>query len=483
MQVPIIIYDTLSDPTKMSRIAEVDEYSSVTFTRSWSDAGSFTIILNYNSTFASYFQRGYFIQLGDDQYLTGVITEIEDNSGESGRGTQKRTIKGKELKWLLSRRIAVPGSSEVNYTIAGKAETVIKNAITQVISASATTVSRRIPYLTVEATSGSGIDITLSARYKTMFDELKKISEMSKIGWGIKIIDSSLVAWTGTGLDRSNTQNTNPGAIFSNNLDTLKNATVKSSEIQYKNFLYCAGQGTGTNRNVQTGYSGGSEPTGILRHEGFLDSRDLNSTSKLNERLTAKLTELSVQDMIDGSVLIQSPLILREDYDLGDIVNLDVYDRLITARITSVTESWAYNKYSINVTFDKQYPQFNQQVSEKIEELTNIVNNSEAQTEIGSNSNGSYIKFNDGTMIQFGVVTQNINVNNAVGSGFYGTGPTVTFPIPFVGSIPSFTVSGSVLWSSSFSSLSITQVTINATYFVSTSGTFGFHWIAIGKWK
>lgn len=101
----------------------------------------------------------------------------------------------------------------------------------------------------------------------------------------------------------------------------------------------------------------------------------------------------------------------------------------------------------------------------------------------GSNSNGEYLKLSNGVLFQWGVSTQNISVTNSVGSGFYGLGSAVVFPLDFVGSLPSLNVSGSVLYATSFSSLTLHQFNINATYFASSTGLFGYTWQAIGKWK
>ncbi|SPF82154.1 Phage tail fiber protein [Pseudomonas phage GP100] len=63
-----------------------------------------------------------------------------------------------------------------------------------------------------------------------------------------------------------------------------------------------------------------------------------------------------------------------------------------------------------------------------------------AIVERGSNANGEYVKYADGTLIQkFVVASQSIAVTNAYGSFFYGPGGsplTWTYPIPFVGTLP-----------------------------------------------
>ena len=52
--------------------------------------------------------------------------------------------------------------------------------------------------------------------------------------------------------------------------------------------------------------------------------------------------------------------------------------------------------------------------------------------ESGSNDDGYYIKFDDGTMVCYGAFSSNSFINNASGGGFYKTlSNTWTFPQPF----------------------------------------------------
>ena len=67
--------------------------------------------------------------------------------------------------------------------------------------------------------------------------------------------------------------------------------------------------------------------------------------------------------------------------------------------------------------------------------------------ESGSNKNGNYIKYGDGTMIQWQRKSMTINIETAWSGLYYGTAMCDNFPIPFVGDIP--TVLGMVYPNSS----------------------------------
>lgn len=106
--------------------------------------------------------------------------------------------------------------------------------------------------------------------------------------------------------------------------------------------------------------------------------------------------------------------------------------------------------------------------------------------ESGSNTYGSYIKFSDGTMIQYGKTN--------IGSTTYADQRlvvTITMPTNFVNA-NDYVVTGSwygnyVFSPGTYSTIGVYNATKNAfTAFATTSEqatTFIISWIAIGQWK
>ena len=109
----------------------------------------------------------------------------------------------------------------------------------------------------------------------------------------------------------------------------------------------------------------------------------------------------------------------------------------------------------------------------------------------GSNSNGSYIQFADGTMIQSG------NAAYSFTAAPYSAICTVTFPISFITTSyqVSFTVitysSSNETWAGASGAGGPSKATTKYTSYVTTfmiangnqTATGTFDWIAIGKWK
>lgn len=105
--------------------------------------------------------------------------------------------------------------------------------------------------------------------------------------------------------------------------------------------------------------------------------------------------------------------------------------------------------------------------------------------ESGSNANGSYIKFNDGTMICYGSKDiNNVSFTQFTTSINYSNIQTITFPQLFINN-PSTSIgcrSSNMAWSSN-----VISSTSNFTFYIlqSTDVTRTIHceWQAIGRWK
>ena len=112
--------------------------------------------------------------------------------------------------------------------------------------------------------------------------------------------------------------------------------------------------------------------------------------------------------------------------------------------------------------------------------------------ESGSNSNGKYVKYSDGTMIEWDErYYDNIAFSNDYGGRgiLYLASKTITFPVAFVGDSPTC-VCGSFLWGTGASwglcrSTSLASALLYGfDLFPRASGTDTLiSWIAIGRWK
>ena len=109
------------------------------------------------------------------------------------------------------------------------------------------------------------------------------------------------------------------------------------------------------------------------------------------------------------------------------------------------------------------------------------------EIEKGTNANGTYIKFPDGTMICYGRVTLNaLNMQSAWGSLFISPKLPTTFPATFfappVVSVTMENLTGDgAIWMNELSDVSSFNGRFVRGAALTFNGTMG--WMAIGRWK
>jgi hypothetical protein len=102
----------------------------------------------------------------------------------------------------------------------------------------------------------------------------------------------------------------------------------------------------------------------------------------------------------------------------------------------------------------------------------------------GSNANGNYIRYSEGTMIQWGSWTETLAITGAYGTGvfFYNNTSWHSFPIPFI-SVPVTSIStDSSVWAEPRGTTAITMG-ISAMAGASETASRTYLWQAIGKWS
>lgn len=134
--------------------------------------------------------------------------------------------------------------------------------------------------------------------------------------------------------------------------------------------------------------------------------------------------------------------------------------------------------------------------SENIEYNNDTLKNTLDKTiESGSNDNGSWIKFSDGTLICRNTFTVQAIINKPAGGNWYYDQPNInkSFPQEFVGEYPQISIEtvnspdGGGDWGQihmKYIDLTkISSVIFKDTVSSDNSKTFNLSYIAIGKWK
>jgi hypothetical protein len=108
-----------------------------------------------------------------------------------------------------------------------------------------------------------------------------------------------------------------------------------------------------------------------------------------------------------------------------------------------------------------------------------------AVIEQGSNANGNFVRFADGTQICWRRIAQNVPIANSHDWGFRSSGLAITYPAAFVAQ-PRLAMTAVELTALGASAASITATGFNIVFLsaasVSTSAGRSADYIAIGRW-
>ena len=195
-----------------------------------------------------------------------------------------------------------------------------------------------------------------------LFDVVSSLCQ--SYGYGFKVTfndDRQFMFELYKGEDRSYGQDVNPYVVFSPDFDNVKSVDYVSDKTDYKNVALVAGEGEGTNRKTATVGSA----AGLDRYEIYVDARDISTNDEeistedynklLAERGNEDLAASIVQESFEGEVEASVNYTYKEDYFLGDIIQIENEFGIKAApRIVEIIECMDENGYSMTPTFDSE---------------------------------------------------------------------------------------------------------------------------------
>lgn len=338
--------------------AIIDDYQEISFSHNYYEAGDFTISINYNIPNAMKFERGMFVQFGNDPYMFGEIQSISDAIGEDGKGSQIRTITGKDARFIFKRRIIRNLNDEDAWTMTAKGELCLRNLINDQCGANAEE-KRRLPVVNTipENADAIGSTYSVSESYTNLYDSLVTIATQSEIGWRIKF-DGELTLEVYEGSDLSD------HVQFSTDYDSLANGEFKDSSESFANTVYVGGKGTGSDRDIYEGESaiGGESPTGLERYEAWDNQSGMTDESEYEAEALSMLSQYGQTLELSGQGLAKCPYIFKEQYNIGDTITVAFSGKSAKVQILSVTEHWSFGNYGIEFSFGKPQNDFSRQM-------------------------------------------------------------------------------------------------------------------------
>lgn len=275
-----------------------------------------------------------------------IVTSAEGN---------KITVSGRSIETILARRIVwIQTNSRTGET----AEAFIRRLINE-NAINPADPKRKIPKLKLGALKGFKETIDKQVTGDNLLKAIIGICQTYEYGFKITMDNEGyLIFDLYKGEDRSYSQSVNPYVIFSDDFDNIINTEYEYDETNIANVALIGGEGEGVDRKYQS--IGNS--AGLDRYELFVDAKDISSNNSeisiedynnlLLERGNEKIAENKLVESYSGEVETTLTYAYKEDYDLGDIVQIiNEYEIGTAPRIIEVIESENENGYRVVPTF------------------------------------------------------------------------------------------------------------------------------------
>lgn len=298
----------------------------------------------------------------NDRTELGIIREVSYKQTDKGERTAY--VKGYFAEHILDDRVI---QNTVNIT--GTPED-ISRTLMSTYFLNPTDSGRKVGNIVLGERKGIGTSTTLQTtgdNVGTKMYEVEQTQEMShRLVFDYQTNTLTFEVWQG--LDRTDSQETNSWAIFSNSFYNVKSVVYDRDESASKNYAYVAGEGEDPNRTiveVDIRTSPDEE-----RREVYVDARDLQSTfqdadgtehtysadeyeAMLRQRGLEKLGEYALVETINSDIDADANLVYRKDYDLGDLCTYKNTDVGIECakRITEIQEVYEGSSVTLTITF------------------------------------------------------------------------------------------------------------------------------------
>jgi hypothetical protein len=351
--------------------AIIDDFQEISFERNLYQAGTFTISINYNIPNALLFERGMFVQFGNDPYDFGEIITITDTIGADGKGSQIRTITGYDSRYILKRRVIKNMNSNGLWSMTAKGELCLRNLVKDQCGSSAES-KRQLPIInTIPASADAiGKEYSVSEQFTNLYEVCKTIATQSEIGWRLAFDGTSLTLECYEGTDRSQT------VQFSTSFDSLANGEFSDSSESFSNAIYVGGKGDNEERDIYEGENG--TPSGLDRFESFDNQSSMTTESEYEAEALSMLTQYGQTIQMSGNGLAKCPYIYKEQYDVGDLITVAFSGKSAVVQILSVTEHWTWGNYNIQFSFGKPQNNLSEQLQLMLRKIQSASNKEKA---------------------------------------------------------------------------------------------------------
>lgn len=365
----------------------IDTYSSAIWAKRYNDIGDCELVISASIENFRKIKECKYIARNDDDMVC-KIKKVELQTDEEN-GDQLILI-GNDITDILNQRIVIK-QTNFNGLVEDYIRSLINDSIIKPINA-----DRKIKNFTLANKKGFSETIREQVTYDNVGDKIQKLCK--QYGWGYKVTinNGSFIFALYKGSDISEY------ITFSHNYDNISTTDYSKDDSNIKNVALVAGEGEGVARKTITIGNG----IGIDRHELYVDARDISSEIDYDELLTnypngkekvinnviyyqvnginiavltkndageitnvqlcnniymenlkntgyEKMSEYTSITSFAGEIIVGMSYKYKEDYNLGDIVNIvNEYGISINVRISEVIENQDDNGYTMEPTFE-----------------------------------------------------------------------------------------------------------------------------------
>ncbi len=324
-------------------IGLIDVFDSLRWRRRYFQPGEFELHLKYTAENTKLFEEDNIIARRDADEA-GIIEGISIDKDDIA-------VKGRFLSSLIERRIVMK-ETVLNTTAELAMRTLVSNM-------------NAIPFLELGELKNFKDTVDLQVTYKNVCTTLTKIAQVSNIGYRVRFDrkNKKLLFECYQGINRCAAQNVNPRVIFSEEFENVTDSKYSLETKNYKTVAIVAGEGEGTARVIVTV----GDTTGLERRELFVDAKDIQKgdltdngyKALLIQRGNEALAQSVKNETFESNVNLQSSLVYKKDFDLGDIVTCRnrAWNKAIDVRITEIEEVYENGIITLTPTFGSPLPE------------------------------------------------------------------------------------------------------------------------------
>ena len=365
----------------------IDTYSSAIWAKRYNDIGDCELVISASTENFRKIKECKYIARNDDDMVCKIKKVELQTDEENG---DQLILTGNDITDILNQRIVIK-QTNFNGLVEDYIRTLINDSIIKPTNA-----DRKIKNFVLSNKKGFSETIREQVTYDNVGDKIQKLCK--QYGWGYKVTvnNGNFIFALYKGNDISSY------ITFSHNYDNISTTDYSKDDSNIKNIALVAGEGEGVARKTITIGNG----IGIDRHELYVDARDVSSEIDYDELITnypngqqkvinnviyyqvngsniailtkndageitnvqlcnniymenlkntgyEKMSEYASITSFAGEIIVGMSYKYKEDYNLGDIVNIvNEYGISINVRISEVIENQDDNGYTMEPTFE-----------------------------------------------------------------------------------------------------------------------------------